>query len=611
MDSRKTAATSELQSLLEHRRRIAEGGPRNDAFSAPGRLSRDNTSGYYSTARFPVTSVTRTLNGSTSQTFVQSVQTRVIKPQPFASHRITTAVKAFDGRKGHVDTTEDRVASMSQKQEERMGKGAQNGSAFAVDERFLLLNQGERNSPDEQDSEREKAGKKAMAQGAQGDANLLRETELLREEVERLKKENAELKEAPKKLEQQLQELRAEREASQASPSAGGGSESRLRSVMTSGKATVDELRSAIASVEAVLDEARRELDRKQLRERRAAFEHLYHAIDKADEDMLEQAIQAAQAADVDDEDILKAQNKLLELQMMSPEERAARAARQRQTQQKKDAFQMVKKDDAEGLAALLDHLEEGVSWEDWRDYAGRTLVRCAADLRAPNAQVVIAERAKAKRNSGAFLRQQTPPREAALLSTPPGAISGADSEVPRKSPGEVSITAMSPQDTRRASAPALLVKAADFVVDDPAEDDAKPEISNDEAEKLKAQALRAVVQDDCPSLADVLKIVRRTVWSRWENKAGKDLLTLSQERGSSMAYSMLAKSLGMVKEVKREFYEERQTVWVFVNGDIQPRRATVMEDTPEECDDVLLEFWDGDDPPERVERCLIRAMWS
>lgn len=34
---------------------------------------------------------------------------------------------------------------------------------------------------------------------------------------------------------------------------------------------------------------------------------------------------------------------------------------------------------------------------QDWRDYAGRTLVRCAADLRAPNAQVVIAERAKVR----------------------------------------------------------------------------------------------------------------------------------------------------------------------------------------------------------------------
>ncbi|CAK9048989.1 unnamed protein product, partial [Durusdinium trenchii] len=147
--------------------------------------------------------------------------------------------------------------------------------------------------------------------------------------------------------------------------------------------------------------------------------------------------------------------------------------------------------------------------------------------------------------------------------------------------------------------------------ISDEEEDKEKPDISDEEAEKLKAQALRAVVQDDCPSLAKVLKEVRRSVWSRWQNRAGKDLLTLSQERGSSMVYSMLAKSLGMVKEVKRESYEERQTVWVFANGDIQPRRATVLEDTPEESDDVLLEFWDGDDPPERVERCLVHAMGS
>lgn len=499
----------------------------------------------------------------------------------------------------------DRLAKTKEAQ-------AVNGTPGVDRERFSLLTQADGAERD-QDGQGGHGGHggKADLQGPE----MRREMEQLRMEVARLKHENAELKEAPKKFAQQLADLRAERdkywEQSQASPS-GGGSESRLRSVMTSGKASVEELRSAIASVEAVLDEARRELDRKQLRERRAAFEHLYHAIDKADEDLLEQAIQQAQAADVDDEDILKAQNKLLELQMMTPEERAARAARQRQSQQKKDAFQMVKKDDAKGLAALLDNLEETESWEDWRDYAGRTLVRCAADLRAPTAQVVLAERAKAKRNSGAFLRQHTPPREAALLSTP-GAVSSAGSEVQLKSP-DVFTAAMSPQEGRRASAPAPLVKAADFVVDVDKEDEEKPEISDTEAqkiEKLKAQALRAVVQDDCPSLAEVLKVVRRSVWSRWENKAGKDLLTLSQERGSSMAYSMLAKSLGMVKEVKREFYEERQTVWVFVNGDIQPRRATVMEDTPEECDDVLLEFWDGDDPPERVERCLIRAMWS
>ncbi|CAJ1365075.1 unnamed protein product [Effrenium voratum] len=421
---------------------------------------------------------------------------------------------------------------------------------------------------------------------------------MAQEELRQLQKQNEDLRQERDRL----------RDSAQASPNS--SSESRLRAVMTSGTATVEELRHAIASVEAVLDEAKREMERKQLRERRAAYEQLHHALDKADEELLEVAIEAAKAADVDDEDILKAQNKLLELQMMSPEERAARAKRQLETQQKKDAFQMVKKDDAEGLAKLLDGLDGGTSWQDWRDYAGRTLVRCAGDLRAPNAQVVLAERTKKSPplTKPPFMRQQTPPqeeREQLLPSTPPGAVSTmTEASRPRRH----SMPEPSPREESRG--PPVLVKAADFAFDDE-DDDQKPEISEEEAEKLKAQALRAVVQDDCISLAEVLKSVRRTVWSRWENKAGKDLLTLSQERGSSSVYSLLAKCLGMVKEVKREFYEERQTVWVFVNGDVQPRRATVLEDTPEECDDVLLEFWDGDDPPARFERCLVRAMWS
>ncbi|CAE7769988.1 unnamed protein product, partial [Symbiodinium microadriaticum] len=381
--------------------------------------------------------------------------------------------------------------------------------------------------------------------------------------------------------------------------SGGGGSEGRLRSVMTSQSATISELKSAIASVEAVIEEARREMDRKQLRERRAAYEHLHTAMDKADEEQLEHAIEAAVSADVDDEvafspagtskverqfreagkrgdwevvlrlhaaytgdtgesmkvyrvamlaayhssqyeeaaelytrlrnfsgstsvlphglkifgklrdndmvkkiwmeivqsgvpiskrraatrleaasdmgdivgaaalldfmsnrtvpagtrhynlairackmsnhsrrheaatyllqamiqnrlqpkvitfqDILKAQNKLLELQMMTPEEKAAKAERVKHQQQKKDAFQFVKKNDVEGLAALLDSLEEDVHWQDWRDYAGRTLVRCAADLRSELVQKELAERTKKPALLPAaqpFARQVTP----------------------------------------------------------------------------------------------------------------------------------------------------------------------------------------------------------
>eukprot|EP00435_Cladocopium_sp_Y103_P010719 s4574_g2.t2 len=236
MDSHKTAATSELQSLLEHRRRIAEGGPvRNDAFALPGRLS-DSSGCYPTTARIPVA---RTLNGSTGHTIVQ---TRVIKPQPFAANRIATAVKAIDGRKAHLSSTsEDRLSSMSHQQSfmsgeerdsslgaDRLAKTqaqAVNGNPGVDRERFSLLTQADGAYESRLDPPNS---------GRDQGLELRREMEQLRTEVARLKQENAELKEAPKKFEQQLQELRAERdkywEQSQASPSGGGGSESRLRS---------------------------------------------------------------------------------------------------------------------------------------------------------------------------------------------------------------------------------------------------------------------------------------------------------------------------------------------------------------------------------------------
>eukprot|EP00931_Biecheleriopsis_adriatica_P122022 TRINITY_DN9704_c0_g1_i1.p1 TRINITY_DN9704_c0_g1~~TRINITY_DN9704_c0_g1_i1.p1 ORF type:complete len:727 (-),score=186.97 TRINITY_DN9704_c0_g1_i1:216-2396(-) len=470
----------------------------------------------------------------------------------------------------------------------------------------------------------------------------------LRKEGNQVSSREADLEKEVKRLEAELAEVRAERdrywEAGQASPASSGGgsggasSESRLRAVMTSQSAGVEELRQAIASVDSLLDEAKRELERKMLRERRAAFEQLHHAMDKADEELLEAAIAAAQKAGVDDEDIVKGQAKLLDLQSMTPEERAARARREEEMQRKKDAFQMVKKDDAAGLEALLDSLDESVRWQDWRDYAGRTLVRCAGDLRAARAKTVLAERIKAPQEQGIlpFGRQRSyssstpaaedagkaavaadasapalpgsPPRVTEVLS--PGsplrtvaAVSEAGNAAVAEEP--MSPTTQGADRAARGTPPTSPPKVPEI------DDDDKPPLPPEEEEKLKAQALRAVVQDDCDSLLEVLTRARKDVWSRWENKAGKDLLTLSQERGSSSVYSLLAKSLGMVKEVKREAYEERQTVWVFVNGDVQPRRATVLEDTPEEADEVLVEYWDGDEPPQQVDRCMVRAMWS
>lgn len=140
-----------------------------------------------------------------------------------------------------------------------------------------------------------------------------------------------------------------------------------------------------------------------------------------------------------------------------------------------------------------------------------------------------------------------------------------------------------------------------------------EPEISlsQEEVDALKKEAFRNVVQNKMQELDDVLAQLPVRVWSCWENKAGKDLITLSQERGSSGAYCILAKRLGIVQELKKDSFEEREDVWVFLPGEVQPLRATVLEDTPEEQDDVLIQYWDGDEPEKRIEKCLVRKIWG
>merc|ERR1712039_350553 len=135
--------------------------------------------------------------------------------------------------------------------------------------------------------------------------------------------------------------------------------------------------------------------------------------------------------------------------------------------------------------------------------------------------------------------------------------------------------------------------------------------VTQDKAEEaeMKLQAFRAVVKDDIATLESILDRIPRKVWERWQNKAGKDLMTLSEERGSKNAYSSLAKALGLVEELKRESFEERETVWIFKPGEVQPLRATVLEDTPEEADEVLIEYWEGTEGEARVDRCMVRKM--
>lgn len=90
-------------------------------------------------------------------------------------------------------------------------------------------------------------------------------------------------------------------------------------------------------------------------------------------------------------------------------------------------------------------------------------------------------------------------------------------------------------------------------------------------------------------------------------NKAGKDLISLSEERGSAKSYAALARGLGLVTEQTRDMFDEGESVWVFSRGDVTPRRATVVQTAGPDDDQVLLEFWDGEGEAQLTPRCTVR----
>ena len=102
------------------------------------------------------------------------------------------------------------------------------------------------------------------------------------------------------------------------------------------------------------------------------------------DEALLAEAIEAARSAEVDAEDLGKAEAKLAELRSMSEEERAAKDLNELVQAQKKEAFLMVKRDDPAGLKELLEGVDATVRWQDWKDYMGRSLLRFSQELFQP-----------------------------------------------------------------------------------------------------------------------------------------------------------------------------------------------------------------------------------
>ncbi|CAE7762687.1 unnamed protein product [Symbiodinium pilosum] len=292
-------------------------------------------------------------------------------------------------------------------------------------------------------------------------------------------------------------------------------------------------------------------------------------------------------------------QAKLLELQSRTDEDKKAQAAQVLQSGQKKDAFHYVKKDNVDAVRTILESLDDNVRWQDWRDYCGRTLQSYAREMKADQVSDLLA---------AMMSTSTTSPRSVSLdeddeaeLEKPAGDVN-PDEEDYFPSNYNWMEEKVSTEATEEAQEPEEVEEVEEL-------EEPPTSLSQEEQDALKKEAFRNVVQDKMQELDDVLAKLPVRIWSSWENKAGRDLITLSQERGSSGAYCILAKRLGMLQEMKKESFEERQDVWIFLPGEVQPVRATVQEDSPEDQDDVLIEYWDGNEPATRIEKCLVRRL--
>jgi len=431
-------------------------------------------------------------------------------------------------------------------------------------------------------------------------------------------------------------------------------SEGNLSRIRADVNATSAQLREAIASVEAMCTEARRELAAMELRERRAAYEALERALSSGEEGALQRAIDVARAAGVDAEELTSAEGKLEALRSMTEDERRQRDLKQIEATRRREAFLLVRRNDAEALEKLLDGLDPALRWKEWRDHNSRTMWRCALDQKHTLVQAVLAPRLGLTSNPGACkASKDAPPPTASWATSPAGAApvalasprasssggpspkatpgtslepspAGSPRESPRLSRPEGDLDIITRLHRPRVPAPSRAGGAASLTLvglDSPkgvGSQTSSPlstrtsnktpsgrELSAED--KLKARALRAVVQDDGATLSEVLEQVDVETMKSWHNRAGTDLITLCEERGRGHAYSILARKLGLLVEQKREAFQERDTVWVFLKGDVQAKQATVLEDTPEEADQVLLQLWDGEAEQEYVDRSQVR----
>jgi len=348
-----------------------------------------------------------------------------------------------------------------------------------------------------------------------------------------------------------------------------------------------------------------------------------------------------ASGLDIDGTDIHLAKSKLEHLRSLSAAEVAAQEARKQLMETKLRAYRLVKQGKAAALKELLQDASVAGVWPQWRDHSGRSLLVYARQVKAKTVQDCL-EHLLWLAEPQARISPRSSPRsslatprfspchvQAEAATSPERQVTTPETVSGPKCPARVTSpeTTSGPKNLSRVTTPNVAPWLPDGIrssaVSGCAGTDASPcsvaskdtpRASPDEADSetaLRLQAFRAVVKDDTKELNSILNNLSQDVWSSWQNKAGKDLLTLAQERRATGSYALIGRALGLLQERKREAFEECETVWVLCPGEVQARHGTVVEDAPADGDtELLIEFWDRPGPPQKVDRAnVLKAM--
>merc|ERR1711957_875259 len=265
---------------------------------------------------------------------------------------------------------------------------------------------------------------------------------------------------------------------------------------------------------------------------------------------------------------------------MGTPEERAAKVAKERAAEAKGQAYLLVKRDDVATLRTLIASLDEdGVVWKNWKDFSGRSLLQCAYNLRSTKAQrfleplMLLTRTATAPRSertnvsissSSQAVQPKVPDEKAPTLL---GSIS-ADSRLSSSSSRSTLASKQSGRDAEKSpEKPAIATAPAPAALTLPLAAEIERRKNLPQAPAQADMSMRRKIPNEAELMRDAFRAVLdskvpKEVWGEWKNKAGKDLLSLSEERGSTAAYSYMAKALGLIKDRKRDSYEEREAVW-------------------------------------------------